>query len=146
MKKLSQKQKIIISLVAVGFIGTASWLLINVIKNKGKTPEQIAEEKRLKDLAKSEAKRLKELAKGNTVVPPVQNTPTTTNTTTNESTGGSLPNGATSCERTVNNHDSSWNYVKCSGIWYTQSKGSSGWTSLQGNTVAINKLEAYSGS
>lgn len=57
-----------------------------------------------------------------------------------------LPNGMSSCERYVQNHDSAWNYVKCGGTWYTQRKGDSSWTSLAGNTTAINKLEAYSGS
>jgi hypothetical protein len=62
-----------------------------------------------------------------------------------------IPKGASSCERIVENHDSSWNYAKCIVVpfpptWYTQRKGSSSWTSLANNTAAINKLEAYSGN
>lgn len=163
MKKLTKNQKIIISVAVVGVVGTAIWLGWKIIKNRGKSPEQIAEEKEQKKLAKEQKKANKKAIKDGTSTNATANTSTNTNTNTNTSTTntssstpststgssnpfGALPNGATSCERTVQNHDRSWNYVKCSGTWYTQRKGSSGWKSLAGNTVAINRLESYSGS
>ena len=176
MKKLTKTHKIIISVAVLGVIGTAIWLGASIIKNKGKTPEQIAEEKRLKELAKVEKKRLKELSKkpnktaeeiaeenrlkANANKPKVNTTTTTTTpvvtpvstpvstpvVSASSNPFGSLPNGASSCERTVQNHDSAWDYAKCSGTWFTKRKGSSSWTSLAGNTKAVNKLEAYSGS
>jgi cytoskeletal protein RodZ len=165
MKKLTKNQKIIISVAVVGVVGTAIWLGWKIIKNKGKTPEQIAEEKEQKKLAKEKKKADKKAVKEGTSTGTNTSTSTNTNTNTNTNTSttntssstpststgssnpfGALPNGASSCERTVQNHDRSWNYVKCSGTWYTQRKGSSGWKSLAGNTVAINRLEAYSGS
>tara|TARA_B110000503_G_scaffold138280_1_gene224181 strand:+ start:500 stop:985 length:486 start_codon:yes stop_codon:yes gene_type:complete len=161
MKKLTKTHKIIISLAVFGVIGTAIWLGASIIKNKGKTPEQIAEEKRLKELAKVEKNRLKELSKKTDKTAEEiaeenrlkANSSTTTTTpvvtpvvSASSNPFGSLPNGASSCERTVQNHDSAWDYAKCSGTWFTKRKGSNSWTSLAGNTVAVNKLEAYSGS
>jgi hypothetical protein len=49
-------------------------------------------------------------------------------------------------ELTIDNYDSKYNYKKdARGNWFTQKKGGTGWISLAGNTVAINRLNDFSG-
>jgi hypothetical protein len=87
-----------------------------------------------------------------TTTPTSTNTTTTTTTSTTVHDVKTLPNGGKDCGQVHTNYDRDFDYVKCSGVWYTKSKPNPAtpskkgaipnWKSLSANKIATERLNS----
>ncbi len=96
--------------------------------------------------SKSETKTETSSTKTESTTKPSTSTPTTTSAQKFDVT--KLPNGGKGCTDVRTTYDGNYDYVKCNGVWYTQSKPNpktaskkiATWMSLGSNKVATTKL------